>query len=65
MNDAGRSITGQYLIALLYEKFIVLAHIPGKQEDIYGIQACIPIGELSVEEVDNGKGKGPSLLPEF
>ncbi|ESZ99304.1 hypothetical protein SBOR_0345 [Sclerotinia borealis F-4128] len=53
---AGRSVTGQYLIALLYEKFFVLAQTSGKQDEVYSIQACIPISELSVEEVDDGKG---------
>ncbi|TGO31152.1 hypothetical protein BPAE_0001g00460 [Botrytis paeoniae] len=53
---AGRNITGQYLIALLYEKFFVLAQPPGTQDEIYAIQACIPISELTVEDVDNGKG---------
>ncbi|KAG4029951.1 hypothetical protein MFRU_014g02420 [Monilinia fructicola] len=52
----GRNITGQYLIALLYEKFFVLAQISGKQDEAYSIQACIPISELNVEDVDNGKG---------
>ncbi|KAB8302687.1 hypothetical protein EYC80_006049 [Monilinia laxa] len=52
----GRNITGQYLIALLYEKFFVLAEISGKQDGAFSIQACIPISELNVEDVDNGKG---------
>ena len=53
---AGRNITGQYLIALLYEKFFVLAQPSGTQDEVYAIQACIPISELTVEDVDNGKG---------
>ncbi|KAF5878408.1 putative dbl domain-containing protein [Botrytis fragariae] len=53
---AGRNITGQYLIALLYEKFFVLAQPSGTQDEIYAIQACIPISELTVEDVDNSKG---------
>ncbi|ATZ45928.1 hypothetical protein BCIN_01g06240 [Botrytis cinerea B05.10] len=53
---AGRNITGQYLIALLYEKFFVLAQPSGTQDEVYVIQACIPISELTVEDVDNGKG---------
>ncbi|QSZ30098.1 hypothetical protein DSL72_004618 [Monilinia vaccinii-corymbosi] len=53
---AGRNITGQYLIALLYEKFFVLAQIYGKQDEAFSIQACIPISEINVEDVDNGKG---------
>jgi hypothetical protein len=52
----GRNITGQYLIALLYEKFFVLAQPSGTQDEVYAIQACIPISELTVEDVDNGKG---------
>ncbi|KAF7938049.1 hypothetical protein EAE99_001721 [Botrytis elliptica] len=51
-----RNITGQYLIALMYEKFFVLAQPSGTQDEIYAIQACIPISELTVEDVDNGKG---------
>ncbi|KAF7856018.1 hypothetical protein EAF04_009974 [Stromatinia cepivora] len=53
---AGHNITGQYFIALLYEKFFVLAQPSGNQDEVYAIQACIPISELSVEDVDNGKG---------
>ncbi|TGO90356.1 hypothetical protein BPOR_0068g00230 [Botrytis porri] len=53
---AGRNITGQYLVALMYEKFFVLAQPSGTQDEIYAIQACIPISELTVEDVDNGKG---------
>ncbi|TGO46748.1 hypothetical protein BOTNAR_0567g00020 [Botryotinia narcissicola] len=53
---AGCNITGQYLIALMYEKFFVLAQPSGTQDEIYAIQACIPISELTVEDVDNGKG---------
>ncbi|KAF7958735.1 hypothetical protein EAE96_002269 [Botrytis aclada] len=53
---AGRNITGQYLIALLYEKFFVLAQPSGTQDEVYAIQACISISELTVEDVDNGKG---------
>ncbi|PQE04028.1 Round spore protein [Rutstroemia sp. NJR-2017a BVV2] len=51
----GQNVTGQYLIALLYQKFFVLAS--GKQDQVYAIQACIPTCELKVEEVDNGKGE--------
>ncbi|EDO02051.1 hypothetical protein SS1G_04527 [Sclerotinia sclerotiorum 1980 UF-70] len=53
---AGHNITGQYFIALLYEKFFVLAQPSGNQDEFYAVQACIPISELSVEDVDNGKG---------
>lgn len=53
---AGRNITGQYLIALMYEKFFVLAQPSGTQDEIYAIQVCIPISELTVEDIDNGKG---------
>ncbi|KAJ8070172.1 hypothetical protein OCU04_000564 [Sclerotinia nivalis] len=53
---AGHNITGQYFIALLYEKFFVLAQPSGNQDEVYAIQACIPISELGVEDVDNGKG---------
>jgi hypothetical protein len=51
----GQNVTGQYLVALLYKKFFVLAS--GKQDQVYAIQACIPTCELKVEEVDNGKGE--------
>ncbi|KAF7906347.1 hypothetical protein EAF00_000626 [Botryotinia globosa] len=51
-----RNITGQYLIALMYEKFFVLAQPSGTQDETYAIQACIPISGLTVEDVDNGKG---------
>ncbi|TGO08988.1 hypothetical protein BTUL_0183g00020 [Botrytis tulipae] len=62
---AGRNITGQYLIALMYEKFFVLAQPFGTQDEIYAIQACIPISELTVEDVDNGKVSACSAKEEL
>ncbi|PQE12764.1 Round spore protein [Rutstroemia sp. NJR-2017a BBW] len=52
-STVGQNVTGQYLIALLYQKFFILAS--GKQDQVYAIQACIPTCELKVEEMDNGK----------
>ncbi|KAM3066867.1 hypothetical protein ACMFMG_007012 [Clarireedia jacksonii] len=53
-STVGQNVTGQYLVALLYQKFFVLAS--DKQDQVYVVQACIPTCELKVEEVDNGKG---------
>jgi hypothetical protein len=49
-------VDGQYLICLLYRDFLILASA-AKSDQIYTIQACIGLCELSVEEVDNGRGK--------
>lgn len=52
-------VDGQYLICLLYRDFLLLASAlkSDKAEQSYTVQACIGLGELRVEEVDNGKGK--------
>jgi hypothetical protein len=50
------SVDSQYLICLLYRDFLILASA-AKNDPIYTVQACIGLCELSVEEVDNGRGK--------
>ena len=44
------------MISLLYKDYLVLA-VAGKSENTYIIQAAIGLGEVRLEEVDNGRGK--------
>ena len=48
-------VDGQYLICLLYRDFLILASAT-RTDQVYTIQACIGLCELSIEEVDNGRG---------
>ncbi|KAE9381477.1 hypothetical protein N431DRAFT_476300 [Stipitochalara longipes BDJ] len=48
-------VDGQYLICLLYRDFLILASAT-RTDQIYTIQACIGLCEVSIEEVDNGRG---------
>lgn len=52
---------GQYLIALLYRDFLLLASAP-RLDQVYVVQACIGLSDLRIEEIDNGRGmsKSPS-----
>lgn len=47
---------GQHMISILYRDYFVLASA-GKTDQTYTIQVCIGLGDLRVEEVDNGRGK--------
>lgn len=49
-------VQGQYMIALLYKDWFCLASA-SKFDMIYTLQACIPLSQLKVESVDNGRGK--------
>lgn len=53
-------VQGQYMIALLYKDWFCLASA-SKFDMIYTLQACIPLSQLKVESVDNGRGK-PDVL---
>jgi hypothetical protein len=44
------------MICLLYRDVLCLASA-AKVEQVYTIQACISRGGVTVEEVDNGRGK--------
>jgi hypothetical protein len=57
-------VDGQYMICLLYRDFLILASAI-RNDQTYTIQACIGLCELSVEEVDNGKGIFTSNRPRF
>ncbi|KAK4251910.1 hypothetical protein C7999DRAFT_37281 [Corynascus novoguineensis] len=48
-------VSGQYMAALLFREWFCLA-TAGKTGQIYTIQACISLGNIKVEEVDNGRG---------
>jgi hypothetical protein len=48
-------VDGQYLICLLYRDYLLLAST-SKTNQIYTVQACIPLSEIGIEEVDNGRG---------
>lgn len=47
---------GQYMISILYRDFLILA-TTGRGDQTYNIQACIGLGDLRVEEADNGRGR--------
>ncbi|KAH6853744.1 hypothetical protein B0I37DRAFT_440845 [Chaetomium sp. MPI-CAGE-AT-0009] len=47
--------SGQYMVALLYRDWLCLA-TAGRIDQIYTIQACIALGNIKVEETDNGRG---------
>ncbi|KAK4147627.1 uncharacterized protein C8A04DRAFT_33791 [Dichotomopilus funicola] len=49
------SVTGQYMVALLYRDWFCLA-TAGRIDQIYTLQACIALSNIKVEEVDNGRG---------
>jgi hypothetical protein len=51
------------MVALLYREWLCLA-TAGRNDQIYTIQACIALGDIKVEEVDNGRGRTsvPTLL---
>ena len=53
-------VGGRYMICLLYRDVVCLAS-PAKVEQVYTIQACINLSGVTVEEVDNGRGKLPAL----
>jgi hypothetical protein len=44
------------MVALLYRKWLCLATVD-KDERVYTIRACIALVDISVEDVDNGRGR--------
>lgn len=48
-------VQGQYLVTLLYKDWLCLASA-SKFDLIYSLQACIPLNQIKVEAVDNGRG---------
>lgn len=48
-------IQGQYFVTLLYKNWLCLASA-SRVDQIYTLQACIPLGQVKVEAVDNGRG---------
>ncbi|KAK3940059.1 hypothetical protein QBC46DRAFT_354467 [Diplogelasinospora grovesii] len=48
-------VSGQYMVSLLYREWLCLARA-SRIDQIYTIQACIPLSNIKVEEVDNGRG---------
>jgi len=57
------SVDGQYMVCLLYRDYLVLASVANPVEQCYKVQACIPLNELRVEEVDNGRGTVHFITP--
>lgn len=49
-------VQGQYLVTLLYKEWLCLASA-SRADQIYTLQACIPLNQVKVEAVDNGRGK--------
>lgn len=49
------SVTGQYMICLLYRQYLLLA-TTGKSEQVYEIQASIGLSDIKIEDADNGRG---------
>ncbi|CCU76289.1 hypothetical protein BGHDH14_bgh03224 [Blumeria hordei DH14] len=48
-------VDGQNLICLLYRDYLLLASTPNFDQ-VYNVQACIELSEVSIEESDNGRG---------
>ncbi|PSR92078.1 hypothetical protein BD289DRAFT_459806 [Coniella lustricola] len=48
-------VQGQYMVTLLYKEWLCLASA-SKADQIYTLQACIPLNQVKVEAVDNGRG---------
>jgi hypothetical protein len=48
-------VSGQYMVALLYREWLCLA-TASRTDQIYTIQACVSLGNIKVEDVDNGRG---------
>ncbi|KAL8403654.1 hypothetical protein RB594_008780 [Gaeumannomyces avenae] len=49
------TVTGQYLICLLYRDWLCIA-AAGRADQIYTILLCIELANLKVEDADNGRG---------
>lgn len=49
-------VQGQYMVTLLYKDWLCLASA-SRVDQIYTLQACVPLSQIKVEAVDNGRGK--------
>ncbi|KAK4451643.1 hypothetical protein QBC34DRAFT_492910 [Podospora aff. communis PSN243] len=52
-------VGGQYMVALLYREWLCLA-TASRTDQIYTIQACVSLGNIKLEDVDNGRGTSPT-----
>lgn len=52
----GGGVQGQYMVTLLYKDWLCLASA-SKADQIYTLQACIPLSQIKIEAVDNGRGR--------
>jgi hypothetical protein len=48
------------MICLLYRDFLLLASAL-RTDQIYTVQSCIGLNELKIEDIDNGRGKEPTV----
>ncbi|KUI66612.1 Phosphatidylinositol 3,4,5-trisphosphate-dependent Rac exchanger 1 protein [Cytospora mali] len=48
-------VHGQYMVTLLYKDWLCLASA-SRVDQIYTLQACIPISHIKIEATDNGRG---------
>lgn len=48
-------VHGQYMVTLLYKDWLCLASA-SRVDQIYTLQACIPLSHIRIEAVDNGRG---------
>ncbi|KAL2165184.1 hypothetical protein VTH06DRAFT_480 [Thermothelomyces fergusii] len=48
-------VSGQYMVAVLFRDWLCLA-TAGMSDQIYTIRVCAALGNIRVEEVDNGRG---------
>ncbi|KAK7744163.1 hypothetical protein SLS53_003684 [Cytospora paraplurivora] len=48
-------VHGQYMVTLLYQDWLCLASA-SRVDQIYTLQACIPLSHIRIEAVDNGRG---------
>lgn len=49
-------VHGQYMVTLLYKDWLCIASA-SRVDQIYTLQACIPLSHIKIEAVDNGRGK--------
>lgn len=49
-------VQGQYLVALLYKDWLCLASA-SKIDQVYTMQVCIPVSQIKIEAMDNGRGR--------
>lgn len=52
-------VQGQYMVVLLYRDWLCIASA-SKADQIYTLQACIPLRQIKTEAADNGRGRSYS-----